>query len=65
MACTIWKDFALAPNARHRNAQGLVKNAFWVTLYIIHVISFVCIAYKFFTDKIQFDIVKMFHCGSC
>ncbi|KAG2543386.1 hypothetical protein PVAP13_9NG742977 [Panicum virgatum] len=29
IACTAWKDFALAPDARFGNAQGAVKDAFW------------------------------------
>ena len=30
IACTAWKDFALAPDVRFGNAQGAVKDAFWV-----------------------------------
>jgi hypothetical protein len=28
MAYTSWKDFTLAPNDRHGNALGVMKNAF-------------------------------------
>jgi hypothetical protein len=30
IACTTWKDFALAEDARFGNAQGAVRDAFWV-----------------------------------
>ena len=34
IACTAWKDFALAPDARFGNAQGAVKDAFWVNYLV-------------------------------
>lgn len=34
IACTAWKDFALAPDARYGNAQGAVKDAFWVNYLV-------------------------------
>jgi hypothetical protein len=30
VACTSWKHFALAEDARFGNAQGAVRDAFWV-----------------------------------
>jgi hypothetical protein len=29
-----WRDYTFAPNARYRNAQGVVRNTFWVSSYM-------------------------------
>jgi hypothetical protein len=29
-----WRDYALAPDARCGNTQGVMRNAFWVCSYI-------------------------------
>jgi hypothetical protein len=31
---TTWCDYAHAPDARYGNAQGAVRNAFWVSSYM-------------------------------
>jgi hypothetical protein len=31
---TSWRDYAHAPDARYGNAQGAVRNAFWVSTYM-------------------------------
>jgi hypothetical protein len=31
---TTWHDYARAPDARVGNAQGVVRHAFWVSLYM-------------------------------
>jgi hypothetical protein len=31
---TTWRDYAHAPDARYGNAQGVVRNAFWVSSYM-------------------------------
>jgi hypothetical protein len=42
---TTWHDYARAPNARHGNAQGVVRHAFWVSSYmfIIFVLTIACL----------------------
>jgi hypothetical protein len=32
---TTWRDYAHAPNARHGNAQGVVKHESWVSSYML------------------------------
>ena len=61
MACTSWRDFALSLDARYGNAQGVVRDAFWVKLYILFYLHFV---YKFFSDNIKFAFVETLPCGS-
>jgi hypothetical protein len=31
---TSWRDYARAPDARYGNAQGAVRNTFWVSSYM-------------------------------
>jgi hypothetical protein len=31
---TIWRDYARAPDARYENAQGVMRNVFWVSSYM-------------------------------
>jgi hypothetical protein len=31
---TGWRDYARAPDARYGNAQGAMRNAFWVSSYM-------------------------------
>jgi hypothetical protein len=31
---TTWRDYARAPDAKYGNAQGVVRNTFWVSSYM-------------------------------
>jgi hypothetical protein len=31
---TTWRDYARAPDARYGNAQGVMRNTFWVSSYV-------------------------------
>jgi hypothetical protein len=37
IAVTSWKHFALAQNVNHGTMQGLVRNKFWVTFFLLTV----------------------------
>jgi hypothetical protein len=32
---TTWRDYRRAPDTRYGNAQGVVRNAFYVSLYML------------------------------
>jgi hypothetical protein len=31
---TTWRDYARAPDARYGDAQGVMRNTFWVSSYV-------------------------------
>jgi hypothetical protein len=58
---TTWHDYARAPDARVGNAEGVVRHAFWVSLYMFINFVISCNTY-FCTNNQLFDTVEKISC---